>query len=159
MTPFRQTAVMGVVALAATFSAGWLLHPTDAAPSRPYLAPKAQVPAVEVSPRLLDRMAMLDGPDALETVALDAPLEAPLAVPDVSEAFREDLAAIEQTETGPVVWLVDLDQLSGRRGVRTGELYKDGWRVARITPQQIELRRRRELRQIAVFNGPAMPED
>lgn len=75
--------------------------------------------------------------------------------PDVAILFRRDLTAVEQTPRGPIVWVVDLNQTHGRRAIRVGGVYQDGWRVSAIRPQAIELRRRRERRDIAVFDPPA----
>lgn len=77
--------------------------------------------------------------------------------PDVAIVFRRDLSAIEQTRRGYQVWVVDLNQERGRRGIRTGGVYQDGWRVASITPQAVVLRRRGEVRRIPVFDPPADP--
>ena len=77
--------------------------------------------------------------------------------PDVAVVFRRDLSAIEHTRRGYQVWVVDLDQEHGRRGIRAGGIYQDGWRIASITPQTVELRRRGETRRVAVFDLPADP--
>ncbi len=77
-------------------------------------------------------------------------LEAP-PPPDVAVLFRRDLTAIEQRPNGRLVWIVDLTRDFGRRSLRVGDVYQDGWRVAAIGTQTIELRRRRERRRIDVF--------
>lgn len=74
--------------------------------------------------------------------------------PDIAVLFRRDLTAIEQREDGLVVWIVDFTQQFGRRALRRGDVYQDGWRVSAISPQFIELRRRRETRRVAAFEPP-----
>ncbi len=74
--------------------------------------------------------------------------------PDIAVLFRRDLTAIEQTPQGLIVWIVDLAQFSGRRGIRAGGVYQDGWRVSAISAQFIELRKRREVRRVATFEAP-----
>ncbi|UPT61151.1 MAG: hypothetical protein M0D54_11845 [Hyphomonadaceae bacterium JAD_PAG50586_4] len=71
--------------------------------------------------------------------------------PDVALLFRRDLTAIESQSGGLVVWIVDFTQAHQRRALRVGDVYQDRWRVARITPQAVELRRQREVRTIGVF--------
>lgn len=73
---------------------------------------------------------------------------------DVAVLFRRDLTAIEQRADGRVVWIVDLTQGFGRRSLRVGDVYQDGWRVARIDAQTITLRRRRETRTVAAYAPP-----
>ena len=79
---------------------------------------------------------------------------APPPPPDVAVLFRRALTAIEQTPSGPIVWVVDLNQVAGRRGLRRGDIYRDGWRVSVIREQMIELRRRREVRRVETFVPP-----
>jgi hypothetical protein len=76
---------------------------------------------------------------------------APPPPPDIAVLFRRDLTAIEQTSAGPVVWVVDLNQPNGRRGLKSGDVYQDGWRLSAIRPQSIELRRRGEVRRVDLF--------
>lgn len=73
--------------------------------------------------------------------------------PDITAVFRRDLTAIEQTPRGPIVWVVDLAQFSSRRSLRTGDVYKDGWRVSAISAQFIELRKRHDVRRVAIFDA------
>lgn len=81
-------------------------------------------------------------------------LETPPPPPDVAIVFRRDLTAIEQTATGAVVWVVDWNQASGRRAIRVGEEFQEGWRVAAIGTQSVELRRRTERRQVDLYAPP-----
>lgn len=84
----------------------------------------------------------------------DVTVAPPPPPPDITVLFRRDLTAIEQTPRGPMVWIVDLAQFSGRRAIKAGGVYQDGWRVAAISTQFIELRKRREVRRVAVFDAP-----
>jgi hypothetical protein len=85
------------------------------------------------------------------SVAEDIPEVAPPPPPDIAHLFRRDLTAIETRRDAPVVWVVDFSQPYGRRGLRVGDIYQDGWRVAAIEPQAIVLRRRRESRRVEAF--------
>jgi hypothetical protein len=76
--------------------------------------------------------------------------EAPPA-PDIATLFRRDLTAIEHGTRGAHALIVDYAEPSGRRRLRVGDVYQDGWRIARVDAQRIELRRRREVREVAVF--------
>lgn len=74
--------------------------------------------------------------------------------PDITVLFRRDMTAIEQARGRHVVWIVDLAQPHRRRALRVGDSYRDGWRVARINPQSVQLRRRREVRTVDAFALP-----
>lgn len=71
--------------------------------------------------------------------------------PDIAVLFRRDLTAIEQSASGPVAWIVDLNRENGRRGLRRGDIYQDGWRVAAVRRQSVELRRGAETRRVDLF--------
>jgi hypothetical protein len=88
--------------------------------------------------------------EVFEPVAIETP-----PAPDIAQLFRRDLTAIEQGSGPAQALIVDYAQPSGRRRLRVGDIYQDGWRIARIAPQQIELRRRRETRSVAVFEMPS----
>jgi hypothetical protein len=154
-----QAFAAGAAALLGAFCLGWLLNTREAAPPQ-----AARVLSMEVlspgAPReLIDRISALDGGTIPDWIVAPRPLQTVQVAPDISRTFREDLAAIEQTQSGPIIWLVDLEQLSGRRAVRVGEVYKDGWRLSAISAQMIELRKNRDHRQVAVFDTlPAIAE-
>lgn len=151
MTPGGQSAAVMFGALLTAFSLGWIIQPTVSVPRRPFPAATAEARSPGVSAGILGRIAALDGVNAPDTSALPTPALPAAAAPDIASVFRAELAAIEQTATGPVAWVVDLNQLSGRRAVRPGEPYKDGWRVTAIGSQVVELRKRGQSRQVSVF--------
>lgn len=76
--------------------------------------------------------------------------------PDIAVLFRRDLSAIEDRANGRVAWIVDFTQTYRRRALRVGDIYQDGWRIARIAPQSVELRRRREVRTVDTFALPVI---
>lgn len=83
-------------------------------------------------------------------------IAAPPPPPDIAVFFRHDLTAIQRRPGGALVALiVDLDATSGRRALGRGDVYRDGWRVAAISAQVVELRRQGEVRRINVFEAPA----
>lgn len=96
--------------------------------------------------------------DRLDALGLAPPAVVDIGPPppDISVLFRRDLTAIEERGTGRVVWIVDFTQAYQRRALRVGDVYQDGWRVARIAPQSVELRRRREVRTIDAFALPVI---
>lgn len=93
---------------------------------------------------LLGRLSFMD--EGEEVAVVEAP-----PPPDIAQLFRRDLTAIENRADGAIVWVVDFTQQFGRRGLRVGDVYQDGWRVAAIEPQAIVLRRRRERRRVDAF--------
>lgn len=76
--------------------------------------------------------------------------------PDIAVLFRRDLTAIEERGATRVAWIVDHAQMHQRRALRVGDIYQDGWRVARIASQTVELRRRREVRTVDAFALPVI---
>lgn len=123
---------------------------------------------VEEQPRVADVRLVHAGSEAaearqrLEALGFDAaaPEEALEAPPplDIAFLFRRDLTAIERRPDGLQVWIVDFYADNGRRALRVGDIYQDGWRVSGISPQTIELRRRRETRVISAFAPAPNPE-
>ncbi len=81
-------------------------------------------------------------------------LDTPPPPPDVAVTFRRELTAIEHTPTGAVAWVVDWSQAGGRRALRRGDIYQDGWRVATVGEQSVDLRRAQEVRHIDLFSAP-----
>lgn len=77
--------------------------------------------------------------------------ETPPPPPDVAVVFRRELSAIEQTPNGLVAWIVDPNQPNGRRALRRGDVYRDGWRMSAISAQTIELRKQQARRRIDLF--------
>jgi hypothetical protein len=90
-------------------------------------------------------------PPVVEEVA---PVDMGPPPPDIATVFRQNLAAIEREAAGPVVWVIDLNAQTARRKIKSGEIYQDGWVVSSINDQWVTLRRRRETRNIAVFDAP-----
>ena len=148
----RSWLLMGA-ALGGGLLLGWL----TAVPQR---TPRGSENATVISPRhggaaagaAGERLAALNYAGGAEAEVYVE--EAPPPPPDVAVLFRRDLTAIEQTPSGPIAWIVDLNQMVGRRGLRRGDVYQDGWRVSAIREQVIELRRRRELRRVETFVPP-----
>jgi hypothetical protein len=95
-----------------------------------------------------DDIATDGGEPADDMVQESIPVEQDIAV-----TFRRDLTAIERMSLGLIVWVVDLNQASGRRALAIGDIYQDGWRVAGIDSQMVELRRGRDNRRIGPFDA------
>lgn len=74
--------------------------------------------------------------------------------PDIAVLFRRDLTAIETEGRRPALWVVDLTAPSLRRRIGVGQVYQDGWVVSAIGDQTVQLRKRRETRNVAVFEAP-----
>lgn len=154
------------VAIAGGLGLGWLLTPPeDVGPGERVRAPAglAEVKhggeALGASARRLAALG-LDMPEAApepETGEPSEPPTDPAPSEDIARAFRRDLTAIEQTASGPVAWIIDLNASHGRRALAKGEEYADGWRVASLDGQTIELRRGGDARRIVVFELPPDP--
>ena len=146
--PLVLAGVGGVLATAFGWSAALIPSIPESAGTR--IAPvltHAGGPAGASRAQLLE--LGLGQVEVFDAAAIDAP-----PAPDIARLFRRDLTAIEQTGGVAQALIVDYAEPSGRRRLRAGDIYQDGWRIARITPQQIELRRRRETRSVAVFEIP-----
>jgi hypothetical protein len=76
--------------------------------------------------------------------------------PDIAILFRRDLTAIEERAGQRMAWIVDFSQTHQRRALRVGDVYQNGWRVARIETQSVLLRRRREVRTVDAFALPVI---
>lgn len=91
-----------------------------------------------------------------QVVVAEAPPPPP-PPPDIEVVFRRELTAIERRPTGLLVWVVDDSQGQGRRSLKSGDIYRDGWRLASVGEQMIVLRRNGEIRTVAVFDLPLEP--
>ncbi len=148
-----KNALLLAAALVCGFGAGWFTV-VRAAPS---IAEARAGDAVALHHGGETIAAAREKLAALGFAAPVAPLVeefAPPPPPDIAVLFRRDLTAIERGADGPLVWIVDAAQANGRRGLKAGDVYQDGWRVASVGDQVIELRRRRETRRIAVYEAP-----
>jgi hypothetical protein len=133
---------------------GWFTAP---APTSPEVSGPAPVSSIDRLKDEYERASSVLGrvSFAQDTIE-DLPVYTPPPPPDIAHLFRRDLTAIETRGDGAIVWIVDFTQPYGRRGLRVGDTYQDGWRVAAIELQAIVLRRRRESRRVEAF--PLAPE-
>lgn len=144
----RGTLVTIAAVLFGGASLGWV----TATPPRGAMARSA---AEQVAPRHGGEMARAAA-ERLQVLAFVVPptvesvAEAPRP-PDIAQLFRRDLTAIEQSATGPVAWIVDRNRENRRRGLRRGDLYQDGWHVAAVRRQSVDLRRGAETRRVELF--------
>lgn len=128
---------------------GWVTAP----------APEADAAASLDTPAVVHAgVAAADARTRLAALGLAPPpvVDAGPPPPDVAVLFRRDLTAIEERGAQRVVWIVDYAQTHQRRALRVGDIYQDGWRVARIGAQRVELRRRREVRTVDAFALPVI---
>ncbi len=126
---------------------GWLTAPTPEADASVRLEAPALVHASVETAAARERLSQLGlAPPQVE--------EAGPPPPDIAVLFRRDLTAIEERGAVRVAWIVDFAQTHRRRALRVGDIYQDGWRVARIGPQSVQLRRRREVRTVDAFALP-----
>lgn len=144
----RRALVMFGAVLVGGVSLGWV----TATPPRGATVRSA---AEQIAPRHGGEIARA-AVERLQTLAFVVPptvesvAEAPRP-PDIGQLFRRDLTAIEQSANGPVAWIVDRNRENGRRALRRGDLYQDGWRVAAVRRQSVELRRGAETRRVELF--------
>jgi hypothetical protein len=128
---------------------GWFTAPVPEATSSTRLeAPALAHASVEIA-AARERLAELG-------LAPPPPVDVAPPPPDIAVLFRRDLTAIEERGATRVAWIVDNAQIHQRRALRVGDIYQDGWRVARIAPQTVELRRRREVRTVDAFALPVI---
>jgi hypothetical protein len=126
---------------------GWLAAPELDAEALPKMEAPALVHAGVETAAVRERLTQLGlAPPQIEETAPPPP--------DIAVLFRRDLTAIEERGAVRVAWIVDFAQTHRRRALRVGDIYQDGWRVARIGPQSVQLRRRREVRTVDVFALP-----
>lgn len=148
--------VSGVVV--AGFAVGWFTAAPIAADADQHTdaGVAVLVSGGSVAARAGQRMAAIN-PVPQDDIGLDVPPPPP-PPPDIAVLFRRDLTAIEESDRGLVIWIVDNLQPSLRRRIAPGEVYQDGWVVSAIAEQSIELRRRRERREVAVYAPPDYSE-
>jgi len=128
---------------------GWLTAPTpEAAATAAFEAPAVVHAGLEAG----------DAHERLDALGLAPPpiVDTGPPPPDIAVLFRRDLTAIEERAGAHMVWIVDFAQPHQRRALRVGDIYQDGWRVARIGPQSVQLRRRREVRTVDAFALPVI---
>ena len=127
-------------------------------------APPAVAPPQQLEPpQLTDGRALAGAARArLEALSYGQPPPvveiAPPPPPPVEALFRRELTALERTPEGLVVWVVDPEQPSGRRALRQGEVYRDGWRLRAVDQQTVDLTRNGETRRVMLFSPPP-PEE
>lgn len=124
----------------------------------------ADVTTADVAPRL-DVVASADAigaaqfafralhPATPEPTAADMAAE-PVPEPDIGDLFRADVTAVLVEKGRRVVVIVDPGAPKGRRTLRVGARYRDGWKVRAIDDSAIELRRAGETRRIDLFAPP-----
>lgn len=148
----RRTAAMVGAAVLGGLLVGWVTAPNPAAPPEAERVERSYAPAH-------GGVAAAAAGQRFAELGFGAPIvpevvEAAPPPPDIAVIFRRDLTAIERRNGGALVWVVDLNQMTGRRALHVGDVYRDGWRVTAASEQLIELRKRREVRRISVFDLP-----
>ncbi len=150
------------LACPAALSLGWVsAHvPIGDAPvvaQRIESVPKVEHPGLQIglAAAQFDRMGLsapkLETPQQNEldvAVAPSAPIE---------QLFSEVLTAIQATGPRGAVWIVDPDGEDGRRLLKRGEEFRDGWTLSAISDQEVILTREEEMRSVNPFG--ARPED
>ncbi|MBI1250297.1 MAG: hypothetical protein GC189_02365 [Alphaproteobacteria bacterium] len=153
---------IAIGAIAVAGAAGWFAPmpaPRLAAATEPGLTPLAR--AGEdlrlAAPRLARVLGQSSADGNAETeiaLAQDAP-----PPPDISTQFRRDVSAISWTARGAEAWISDPASDTGRRALREGDAYRDGWRVRRIGAQSVLLRKGREERSINLYDPATYPSN
>jgi hypothetical protein len=148
----KRQLVLISIALIGGAGAGWV----SASMSSGAEAPLTEAPAFTASH---NGAAARAAAERLQTLVFVVPpvvesvVEAP-PPPDIADLFRAALSAIEQTPGGPVAVIVDLNQESGHRRLKRGDVYQDGWRIAALGRQYIDLRRGAERRRVDLYAPP-----
>jgi hypothetical protein len=72
---------------------------------------------------------------------------------DIADRFSGDLTAVVRGAQGPTLLLLEESNPAGRRAVRRGQSYRDGWRVQEITAAEVVLRKGESERRIPIMQG------
>jgi hypothetical protein len=74
--------------------------------------------------------------------------------------FRRSISAVIGEGGGINLVIVDPKQPNERKSFKVGQEFRDGWKIAGITPQLITLKKRDVLKEIPLFAGskPVSPE-
>lgn len=152
-------ALMAIAALMASSVAGWLtagLAQSEAIDASVQVAAPAP-PVVQHARENVAPAAFAFG--VPEATTESVPAEFAPAEPDVAETLRRVLTAIVAERGRRVAIIVDPAAQSGRRTLRVGSTFRDGWRVTRINEASVELRRRGETREVSAFTPPSPDEE
>ena len=72
---------------------------------------------------------------------------------DIASSFSNALTAVVRGPEGPTLLLVEASDPAGRRALRRGEGYADGWRVQEINAAEVVLRKGESERRIPIMQG------
>lgn len=146
--PFIAPAV-----LAAGLSVGWIAAPAPAIPPERAGGERYAVRHGGESLGAALRKLRALGPSEPEPPPASQPIDiAPPPPIDIAEHFRRELTAFEARPEGLAIWMVDDSEMTRRRMLRVGDVYRDGWRVASIDRQFVVLRKRREERRLRIVD-------
>jgi hypothetical protein len=95
-------------------------------------------------------------PPPAEMPFMDAAPPAPPPI-DIASQLSRDLTAVVRGGEGSTLLLVDSSDPFGRRSLRRGETYLDGWRVREINGTEIVLGKGRSERRIPIMQGAPRP--
>jgi len=157
-----QSPLLWLAGYLAALGLGWALAqpPTD-----DLVAPVERVTVPSFEPEGL-QLAMAVGD--FRGLGLVAPIEEAAAGEDEEDAptidvatqLRRDLTAVVHSGQRPVLWVVDPEAELGRRAVRRGQEYRDGWSFVSLAGNEIVLRKTgaEDLRVPIVGEAPATAE-
>ncbi len=113
-------------------------------------------------------LAVVQGADGQPFVVASEPLPPPMNQPplmdvpppppepiDIAGQLSRDLTAVVRGSEGPTLLLVDAS--TGRRSLRRGEAYLDGWKVREINGSEIVLRKDDSEQRIPIMQVPPRP--
>lgn len=101
-------------------------------------------------------LAAEEPPPPAEMPPMDVAPPAPPPI-DIASQLSRDLTAVVRGGEGSTLLLVDSSDPFGRRSLRRGDTYLDGWRVREINRAEIVLGKGRSERRIPIMQGAPRP--
>jgi hypothetical protein len=146
----KAIAALPAFVAVAGLGIGWFAAPPLPAPDAD--DPSAQPPqALHAGASVEEAARRFGAYDVAEPEPIPTELaEAAPPPPDIADQFRRDLTAVVAVGDAQGAWIVDESTAERRRLLRSGDVYKEGWRVRGITAQSITLRKGEERREIRV---------
>ena len=151
-----------LVVLAAAFALGWQLAPAPPAPlavlpgrGAPFAPVADPAASLRRDVALLSR-SLSDPPPAPNAFDEARPAAFHPAEPDLAWSFRRQLSAVVAQPGGGTYAL--LRDEGGTRTLKTGQVFENGWKLARLSMAEAAFARGREMRTVGLFDpAPASP--
>lgn len=166
MSALRPIIITAAVLIACLM--GWLVNPEARVANLPVVSARLAVPSVPQPGASLGASAAYFNqihPPPLPPPKPAPPLKpAPLPKPDIRVVFRREVSAVVEEAPTPggaktyaVVLISQRPSVTHFRRLHVGDAFDDGWRLAALTPQAAELKRKAETAVIGFYGPLAAP--